>query len=251
MVAARAFEGAIILIAWSALYFGIKHYGTVVLISRFATVPLLLLGVLGHGQSNPQLTGAIMDQMSTPITGVRVTLSSLDRVLQTRTAADGTFRFQGIPGGTYDLEFYAPGFVKQEFPVHVSNSSPQTFKIVLKIGNLPDMSACGPHPSIQYGAPEVGAGRVTGVVRRYYDQKPVENATASLWRAGEKRPAFRSNSGRTGGFEFNHVPPNHYDLRIRRPGYLPAELKQLLIPRETGLSIDFPVLKEGEMAICE
>jgi two-component system sensor histidine kinase AlgZ len=29
MVAARAFEAAIILIAWSALYFGIKHYGTV------------------------------------------------------------------------------------------------------------------------------------------------------------------------------------------------------------------------------
>jgi hypothetical protein len=29
MVAAGAFEGAIILIAWSALYFGIKHYGTV------------------------------------------------------------------------------------------------------------------------------------------------------------------------------------------------------------------------------
>lgn len=29
MVVARAFEGAIILIAWSALYFGIKHYGTV------------------------------------------------------------------------------------------------------------------------------------------------------------------------------------------------------------------------------
>ena len=28
-VAARAFQGAIILIAWSALYFGIKHYGTV------------------------------------------------------------------------------------------------------------------------------------------------------------------------------------------------------------------------------
>jgi VIT1/CCC1 family predicted Fe2+/Mn2+ transporter len=29
MVAAQAFEAAIILIAWSALYFGIKHYGTV------------------------------------------------------------------------------------------------------------------------------------------------------------------------------------------------------------------------------
>jgi two-component system sensor histidine kinase AlgZ len=29
LVAARAFEGAIVLIAWSALYFGIKHYGTV------------------------------------------------------------------------------------------------------------------------------------------------------------------------------------------------------------------------------
>jgi hypothetical protein len=29
MVAAQAFEGAIVFIAWSALYFGIKHYGTV------------------------------------------------------------------------------------------------------------------------------------------------------------------------------------------------------------------------------
>src|SRR5580700_1221915 len=29
MVAVRAFEAAIVLIAWSALYFGIKHYGTV------------------------------------------------------------------------------------------------------------------------------------------------------------------------------------------------------------------------------
>jgi len=29
MVVAQAFEGAIVLIAWSALYFGIKHYGTV------------------------------------------------------------------------------------------------------------------------------------------------------------------------------------------------------------------------------
>ena len=29
LVAAQAFEGAIVLIAWSALYFGIKHYGTV------------------------------------------------------------------------------------------------------------------------------------------------------------------------------------------------------------------------------
>jgi two-component system sensor histidine kinase AlgZ len=29
MVAARAFEGTIILVAWSALYFGIKHHGTV------------------------------------------------------------------------------------------------------------------------------------------------------------------------------------------------------------------------------
>ncbi len=29
MVAARAFEGTIVLIAWSALYFGIKHYGMV------------------------------------------------------------------------------------------------------------------------------------------------------------------------------------------------------------------------------
>jgi hypothetical protein len=211
----------------------------------------LLLGALGQGQGNPQLTGTIMDSTSTPITGVRVTLSSMDRALQTKSAADGSFRFERVPGGTYDLEFYASGFVKQEFPVDVSNSSSQTFKIVLKIGSLPDMSDCGPNPSIKYGPPEIGAGRVTGIVHGYFDQKAVGNATASLWRPGEKRPAFRSNSDKTGRFEFSDVPASHYDLRIMRQGYLPAELKQLLIPRETGVSVDFPILKEGQIAICE
>jgi hypothetical protein len=211
----------------------------------------LVLGTLGQGQSNPQLTGTIRDATSTPITGVRVTLSSIDRAFQTSSAADGNFRFERVPGGTYDLEFYAPGFVKQEFPVDLSNLASQTFKIVLKLGNMPDMSDCGPHPSIKYSPPEVGAAHVTGIVRGYYDQKALGNATASLWRTGEKRPAFRSNSDKTGRFEFNDVPASHYDLRILRQGYSPAELKQLLIPRETGVSVDFPLLKEGQIAVCE
>lgn len=221
-------------------------------ISRFAIgISLLVFGTLGLGQSDPQLTGTIRDATSAPITGVRVTLSSLDRAFQTKSTADGNFRFERVPAGTYDLEFYAPGFVKQEFPVDVSNPASQTVKIVLKIGSVPDMSDCGPHPSIKYFPLEVGVAHVTGIVRGYYDQNALANATVTLWRTGEKRPAFRSNSDKTGRFEFNDVPASHYDLRIVRQGYLPAELKQLLIPRETGESVDFTILKEGQVAVCQ
>ena len=58
-VAAEAFEATIVLIAWSALYFGIKHYGTVEeqrgrLVASEATAREAKLQALGCG---PSFTG--------------------------------------------------------------------------------------------------------------------------------------------------------------------------------------------------
>jgi hypothetical protein len=58
---------------------------------------------------------------SAPVAKVTVTLSSLDRVLQEETGADGNFRFASVPPGTYELGFSAEGFVKQKLPITLSS----------------------------------------------------------------------------------------------------------------------------------
>jgi hypothetical protein len=51
---------------------------------------LLIVGILAFGQGNTSvLTGTVTDQSLAPVTGVSVTLSSLDRVYQTKSASDG------------------------------------------------------------------------------------------------------------------------------------------------------------------
>ena len=220
--------------------------------SRLAVVlSLLVAGNLVLGQSGSPLTGAVRDLSGAPVAGVLVTLSSLDRAFQTKSATDGWFRFEKIPKGKYDLELSAPGFVKQRFPVDVSEVTPQALTIVLKIGSVPDMNYCGAHPSVSYHLLQSNSPHLTGIVRDYSDEKPVSNATVSLWRTGEERPAFTSNSDQMGRVEFNDVPAGHYDLRILRRGYRPAELKQLLIPRESGTSVDFPIEKRKGIVICQ
>jgi hypothetical protein len=225
--------------------------GIRLLTSRLA-VSLFVAGSLGLGQSGSQLTGAVRDLSAAPVAGVLVTLSSLDRALQTKSAADGWFRFEKVPKGKYDLELSAPGFVKQSFPVDVSEITPQALTIVLKmIVSLPDMNYCGAHPSVSYRLLQSNSPHLTGIVRDYSDEKPVRNATVSLWRTGEERPAFTSHSDQIGRVQFNDVPAGHYDLRILRRGYRPAELKQLLVPRESGTSVDFPILKTKWIVVCQ
>jgi hypothetical protein len=179
-------------------------------------------------------------------------LSSLDRAVQTKSTKDGRFLFESIPKGKYDLEVSAPGFVKPSFPVDVPGITAQPLTIILRLlDSVPDMSYCGPHPSVSYSLLQTNSPHLTGVVRDYSDGKPLGNATVSLWRKGEQRPALASNSDQGGKFEFNDVPAGHYDLRILRRGYRPAELKQLLVPGESGTSVDFSILKRKWLVACE
>jgi Carboxypeptidase regulatory-like domain len=167
------------------------------------------------------------------------------------SAADGGFLFETVPVGTYDLEFYAPGFVKQKLVIEVANGASRALTTVLKVGSMPDMNDCGPHPSIRYGPFESRGPHLSGVVRDYFEQKPVAEAAVSLWRTGEQWPAFTSHLDQTGRFEFNDVPANRYDLRISRRGYWPAELGQLLIPRESSVAVEFPILKRNRIVVCQ
>jgi hypothetical protein len=213
---------------------------------------LLVAGNLAPGQGGSQLTGVVRDLSAAPVAGVLLTLSSLDRAVQTKSTKDGRFLFESIPKGKYDLEVSAPGFVKPSFPVDVPGITAQPLTIILRLlDSVPDMSYCGPHPSVSYSVLQANDSHLTGVVRDYSDGKPLRNATVSLWRSGEERPAFASHSDQAGRFKFDDIPAGHYDLRILRRGYRPAELKQLLVPGESGTSVDFSVLKRKWLVACE
>ena len=222
------------------------RYGLAVVVS------LLVAGNSALGQGGLQLTGVVRDLSAAPVAGVRLTLSSLDRRLHTKSAANGRFQFESIPKGKYDLELSAPGFVKQGFPVDVSEITPQVLTIVLLLlGSAPEMNYCGPHASVSDSFLQPNSPRLTIVVRDYSDEKPVRNATVSLWRVGGERPPFTSTSNLIGRVEFNDVPAGHYDLRVSRRGYRPTELKQLLVPRDSGTSVNFPILKQKWLVACE
>jgi hypothetical protein len=223
-----------------------------VLIAKLAIgVSLFVLVNLGQEQSKAQLLGTVSDMTSAPIAGALVTLSSLDRVFQTKSTAHGEFRFDNVPKGRYDLEFYSPGFVRQRIAIDVAEVPPQALTIVLKIGAIPDMSDCGPNPSVKYDALESAGPHLTGTVWAYDGHEPVANAAVSLWRTGEKRPILTSSTDKKGRFEFNDIEASRYDLRISRRGYQPAVLRQFLIPRESGVSVNFPIVKTGKIFVCQ
>jgi hypothetical protein len=159
---------------------------------------LLQVGTSVWGQNTANFSGAITDAASAPVAKVLVTLSSLDRVLQAESDADGQFRFTSVPPGLYDVELSAPGFLKQTLPINLSDGDSRSLTVVLKVGSLPDMNYCGPHPSVRYESARFDGRQLAGIVRDYYDVKPVAKAKIALFREGEKQPILKCRSTKRG-----------------------------------------------------
>ena len=221
-----------------------------VVLSRLAVgMALFLLGTLAHAQAD--VYGTVTDVASAPVADALLTLSSLDRALQSRTADGGHFRFVRAPQGRYDLEIYKPGFLRQMLSIDVTGTDSQALRITLgNIRSMPDTNECGPHPTVRYGQLSPGA-HLIGVVHGYGDQKPIERATVTLWRSGAREPALTARSDRVGKFLLENVPANYYDLRISRKGYFPREVKRLLVPLESSVSIDLSLIEKNKIVVCE
>jgi hypothetical protein len=218
-----------------------------------ACLSLLAAGSPDLGQDNSTvLAGTVTDPFRTPIAIVLVTLSSIERVLQTRSALDGRFRFQGVPIGTYDVEFAGRGFSKQKVSVDLSAGSAQSLAIVLNVGSLPNMDECGPHPSISYESPHSGNPNLTGVARAYDGLKPVARAELELWREDTGEKAATAVADEKGSFRFEKLSAGRYRLKVSHRGYLPTEVMPLLLPRENSVFIDIPIGRnDGKTIICQ
>jgi hypothetical protein len=114
-----------------------------------------------------------------------VTLLSLDRILQTRSNPEGSFRFEGLKTGLYAIEISAPGFAKRTVSVTLQPGHlNENVSLVLNVGSMPDMEKCGRDVSISYV-------NIDAVV-----YGPIWNETRL--RFHQKRPRRRNRRGRTG-----------------------------------------------------
>jgi hypothetical protein len=212
------------------------------------TVCVLIAGASGQAQDNCHLVGTVSDATSAPLQGVSVLLNSLDRVFQTRSNAAGIFRFEHVPGGFYELDLSAPGFAKRTLPVDLRNAS-QSLAIVLKVGSMPDMNYCGPHPSIAYGSPRAIRPQLIGIIQDYDSHQPISKVEIAVWRASQQ-VSMRS-SDKAGKFAFIDLSAGYYDLRISRPGYWTEDVKRLLLPRENDVTVNISILKRSRIVVCQ
>ncbi|MGD0546495.1 MAG: carboxypeptidase-like regulatory domain-containing protein [Terracidiphilus sp.] len=80
-----------------------------------ALVGLVCFGSLAYGQgTSATLTGNVTDQNGAAISGASVVLKNVDTglALQTQTDKVGTYMFNTVPAGNYELTINAAGFVK-------------------------------------------------------------------------------------------------------------------------------------------
>jgi hypothetical protein len=217
------------------------------------SLSLIVVGFLSFGQDNhPDLTGMITDQSLAPAANVLVTLSSIERVFQTKSSTNGQFRFEGVPRGTYDLEFAGAAFVKQRVSIDLSNGSAQALSVVLNISSQPNMDYCGPHPSIRYDSPDLNNLKLTGVVRAYESRRPLARAELTLWRDDDTQMESTAVADGKGKFKFDSLPAGRYHLQVSRRGYLRTAVTPLLLPRENGVFIDIPIVRDDKkIIICQ
>jgi hypothetical protein len=213
---------------------------------------LLLLNTVAGWGSNTRVTGTVEDPSSTPIPGASVTLLSVDGVLQTDALKDGSFIFENISPGAYDLEVAVPGFFRKKLSVNLQgDATPAPLVIHLEICMSTAEKTCGADFPITYGPLGPMNSRLTGVVRDFEGLTPIPNADVSIQRLGDAQSGLRRRSDRTGRFTFENVPAGIYDLKIAKRGYQSVEVKKLIKPRGHDVFIDTGLLQQGIVIISQ
>jgi len=93
---------------------------------------------------------------------------------------------------------------------------------------------------------------LAGIVRDYENRKPLRRAELVLTRVDDPRITSHAVADDQGGFRFENLAAGCYDLRISRPGYLPAQVKTLLVPHENSVAVDVPMSRDDKkLIVCQ
>lgn len=132
--------------------------GLVFLVCLFvAFVSSLMAQTVGTGT----LTGRVTDASGNVIANATVTTTSVDtgQIHSATTGADGSYRFEGLPSGTYWVKFEAAGFKMVEIPsAKVTGAEAVVLDEKLEVG---EPINGGPAPSQQNTLPNAPSSNTT------------------------------------------------------------------------------------------
>lgn len=204
----------------------------------------LVLSMAGRGMNPGRLTGTVEDPSSYPIAKASVTLVSVDGVLRTDTSQDGSFAFNNIKPGAYQIEIAIHGFFRERLSVNVQdNTAAPPVVIRPRLCDLPE--PCGSDFLVSYGPLGATNSHLQGVVYHLGGPSPIANAQVTIQRIDDAQPPLRCRSDRTGRFAFENAPAGIYDVKVAKRGYRPVEVKRLIKPRGHNAFIQTSILEQG------
>ncbi|HBB95154.1 MAG TPA: hypothetical protein DC054_07160 [Blastocatellia bacterium] len=239
-----------------------------------AFISLILLVSIAastRGQASISVTGSVSDPQSAPIPDARVTLYSLDRILQTKSDSSGRFKFDAVPIGKYEFEILAQGFKRFTMPdVFVTDlmrptipDKPTDLTAVMQIGptgspreivavaELAAVGDCGPPDSVTYGPRKTrDADALAGIVIGRFPKMAVPGATLQLFDAAGALIAQQQTNER-GEFQFKQTVPGRYHILFQHPGYHNMEFREFWVARENQTYITLQALQLGKIVVCQ
>src|SRR6202521_681950 len=88
--------------------------------------------------SGVSVTGTVLDPHQAGVFGAKVTLKLADgnEVRSASADSSGTFRFEGVPPGTYDVQIEQQGFKLSVSRLRVANQPPRPLRVILALADV-------------------------------------------------------------------------------------------------------------------
>jgi hypothetical protein len=238
-----------------------------IIIALVSLIFIISIVTSTHGQESIKITGSLSDPNAGPIPGARITLYSLDRILQTTSDSLGRFKFDAIPTSNYEFEVLSPGFQRFTRQVDVADlmyAQKKTLELTVRmeIGragspyvimaarDVAPKGSCGPSDSVTYASRKTGDSALAGIVINQYPKMAVAGATLKLFDAKGTQTAQQQTNER-GEFQFNQTAPGHYYITLEYPGYNNTKSTQFWVAGENTTYVTMQAVQLGKFVLCQ
>jgi hypothetical protein len=154
--------------------------------------------------------------------GLDAAHSDRHRVRRSRTDSRGTFRFERIPAGYYQLQVLRIGYSPLERPVEVPDGGASLILVMERLSRLDTLVV------------RASRSGIFGMVIARDGFKPLGQARVEA--IGTYRGGPRTTSAEDGRFELASARPGPYLVRVIRPGYQTRSLS-VLVPVDGAIEL--------------
>ena len=241
-------------------------------ITAFVSLILLVsIAPSAHGHASISVTGSVSDPNSAPILGARISLYSLDRILQTTSDSSGHFQFSVVPFGKYEFEVLAPGFKRFTKPnVFVTDLMRTTIPdkpmdlttvmeiaptgspiVIMAVTEVAPTGSCGPPNSVTYQPRKTSdTDALAGIVIDRYPKMAVAGATLQLFDTAGALIAQQETNER-GEFQFKQTVPGRYHIAFQHPAYNNTQSAEFWVARENQTYLTLQAERLGKSVVCQ